>query len=143
MQKKTLKKVFRYLRPYGWMIGLSLLLAVVTVVLTLYIPILTGRAVDLIVAPGKVDFAALAPVLARAAVAAGITALAQWLMNLLNNRITLCTVRDIRHAAFRKIQILPVVLLNVALMDFLLESANLFLINWIPALHKQYSLLVP
>ena len=103
--KGALRRVFSYLRPYGFLLAASLLLAVATVALTLYVPILTGDAVDLITAPGKVDFAALGPLLLRIGTVAAVTAAAQWLMNLCNNRITLCTVRDIRAAAFRKLQI--------------------------------------
>lgn len=111
-KKHTLRRVFAYLRPYTVLIVLSLLLAVATVALTLYIPILTGSAVDQIVDTGKVDFAALFPILMKIGVAAGLTGLAQWLMNLCNNRITLSTVRDIRGDAFRKLQVLPVAYLD-------------------------------
>lgn len=106
-QKETLRRVMTYLRPYGALLVLSLILAVVTVALTLYIPILTGDAVDCLVEPGAVDFAALAPILMQIAVVAALTALSQWIMGLCNNRLTLCTVRDIRAAAFRKLQNLP------------------------------------
>ena len=111
-KKHTLGRVFAYLRPYTILIVASLLLAVVTVALTLYIPILTGSAVDQIVDTGKVDFAALFPILMKIGIAAGLTGLAQWLMNLCNNRITLSTVRDIRGDAFRKLQVLPVAYLD-------------------------------
>ena len=111
-KKHTLRRVFTYLRPYTVLIVLSLVLAVATVALTLYIPILTGSAVDQIVDTGKVDFGALYPILMQIAVAAGLTGLAQWLMNLCNNRITLSTVRDIRDDAFRKLQVLPVAYLD-------------------------------
>ncbi len=111
-KKHTLGRVFAYLRPYSILIVASLLLAVVTVALTLYIPILTGSAVDQIVDTGKVDFAALFPILMKIGIAAGLTGLAQWLMNLCNNRITLSTVRDIRGDAFRKLQELPVAYLD-------------------------------
>ena len=106
-QKETLRRVMTYLRPYGALLVLSLLLAVVTVALTLYIPILTGDAVDCLVEQGAVDFAALAPILMQIAVVAALTALSQWIMGLCNNRLTLCTVRDIRAEAFRKLQNLP------------------------------------
>ena len=106
-QKETLRRVLTYLRPYGALLVLSLILAVVTVALTLYIPILTGDAVDCLVEQGAVDFAALAPILMQIAVVAALTALSQWIMGLCNNRLTLCTVRDIRAAAFRKLQNLP------------------------------------
>ena len=106
-QKETLRRVLTYLRPYGALLVLSLILAVVTVALTLYIPILTGDAVDCLVEQGAVDFAALAPILMQIAVVAALTALSQWIMGLCNNRLTLCTVRDIRAEAFRKMQNLP------------------------------------
>ena len=106
-QKGTLKKVLRYIRPYWVLVGISILLAAVTVAATLYIPILTGDAVDLIVGPGQVDFQGIFAILVEIGVVIGIAALAQWIMNLLNNRITYRVVRDIRNEAFRKIQILP------------------------------------
>ena len=106
-QKETLRRVLIYLRPYGALLVLSLILAVVTVALTLYIPILTGDAVDCLVERGAVDFAALAPFLMQIGVVAALTALSQWIMGLCNNRLTLCTVRDIRAEAFRKLQNLP------------------------------------
>ena len=106
-QKGTLKKVLRYIRPYWVLVGISILLAAVTVAATLYIPILTGDAVDLIVGPGQVDFQGIFAILVEIGVVIGIAALAQWVMNLLNNRITYRVVRDIRNEAFRKIQILP------------------------------------
>ena len=106
-RKGTLKKVLQYIRPYWALVGLSILLAAVTVAGTLYIPILTGDAVDLIVGPGQVDFAGIVKILVEIAVVVGIAALAQWVMNLINNRITYRVVRDIRNEAFRKLQILP------------------------------------
>ena len=106
-QKGTLKKVLRYIRPYWVLVGISILLAAVTVAATLYIPILTGDAVDLIVGSGQVDFQGIFAILVEIGVVIGIAALAQWIMNLLNNRITYRVVRDIRNEAFRKIQILP------------------------------------
>lgn len=74
---------------------------------TLYVPILIGRAIDCIVAPGQVDFASIATQLTAIAVITVLGALAQWLMNLCNNRITYGVVQDMRCDAFRKIQILP------------------------------------
>lgn len=103
----TLKKVFRYLKHYSLLFALSLVLAVVVVGLTLYLPVLTGNAIDLLVEPGQVDFAGLAPILVKAAVIIGITALAQWLMNVCNNRITFGVVRRLRYDAFVRIQKLP------------------------------------
>ncbi len=103
----TMKKVLRYLRHYRLLFALSLLLAVAVVGLTLYLPILTGDAIDLIIAPGQVNFTALAPLLLRGIVIIGITALCQWLMNICNNRITFGVVRRLRHDAFTRIQSLP------------------------------------
>ena len=103
----TLRKVLRYLKHYRLLFALSLLLAVVVVGLTLYFPILTGDAIDLIVAPGQVDFEGLAPLLTKGAVIIAVTALCQWLMNICNNRITFGVVRRLRHDAFVRIQSLP------------------------------------
>ena len=106
-KKGTLKKVLHYIRPYWFLVGLSILLAAVTVAASLYIPILTGDAVDLIVGPGNVEFAGIVKILVRIGVIIGIAALSQWVMSLINNRITYRVVRDIRSAAFRKLQVLP------------------------------------
>ena len=103
----TLRKVLRYLKHYRLLFALSLLLAVAVVGLTLYFPILTGDAIDLIVAPGQVDFDALAPLLIRGVVIVAVTALCQWLMNICNNRITFGVVRRLRYDAFVRIQSLP------------------------------------
>ena len=103
----TMKKVLRYLKHYRLLFVLSLLLAVVVVGLTLYLPILTGDAIDLIIAPGQVDFEALSPLLLRGVVIICITALCQWLMNISNNRITFGVVRRLRQDAFVRIQSLP------------------------------------
>ncbi len=107
-QKETLRKVLTRLRPYRIYLISSIILAAITVVLTLYIPILTGEAIDLIVAPGKVDFASLKPLLIRGAVIVAVTALAQWIMNICNNHLTYNIVRDVRKEALRKIEILPI-----------------------------------
>ena len=106
-RKGTLKKVLGYIRPYWVLVGLSVLLAAATVAASLYIPILTGNAVDLIVGPGNVEFAGIVKILVRIGVVIGLAALFQWVMSLINNRITYRVVRDIRNEAFRKIQILP------------------------------------
>jgi len=103
----TLKTVLRHIRSYLGLLILSILLAAVTVLLTLYLPILAGKAIDCILAPGAVDFAAMTPILLRSAAVIAATALAQWLMNICNNKITFNVVRDVRAEAFRKIQILP------------------------------------
>ena len=106
-QKGTLKKVLRYIRPYWPLVAFSILLAAVTVAASLYIPILTGNAVDLILGPGQVDFAGILRILIQICVIIAIAALAQWLMSLFNNRITYRVVRDIRNKAFGQLQKLP------------------------------------
>ena len=107
-QKATLMRVLRYMK-YDWpFIVLSLVFATVSVILTLYVPILTGDAIDHIVDKGLVDFGGLLSVLKVIVICVLITALAQWLMNVCNNRITYKVVQNIRAEAFRKIQILPV-----------------------------------
>ena len=106
-QKGTLKKVLRHIRPYWPLVALSILLAAVTVAASLYIPILTGNAVDLILGPGQVDFAGIFKILVEICVIIAIAALAQWLMSLFNNRITYRVVRDIRNKAFDQLQKLP------------------------------------
>lgn len=103
----TLKKTLRYLKKYGFFLVLSILLAAAVVAGTLYIPIIIGDAIDCIVEAKKVDFEAMSPLLFRAAVVACVTAVCQWLMNTVNNRITFGAVRDLRSAAFRKIEELP------------------------------------
>lgn len=105
--KGTLKKVLRYIRRYRFFVALSILLAAVSVAASLYIPILTGNAVDLLIGPGKVDFPAVFRILMQIAVVVGVAALCQWVMNVTNNRITYRVVRDIRNEAFRKIEKLP------------------------------------
>ena len=106
-QKGTLKKVLRYIRPYWFFVGLSILLAAATVAASLYIPILTGNAVDLIVGPGMVDYVCILSLLMQIGLIIGVAALSQWVMSLINNRITYRVVRDIRNEAFRKLQRLP------------------------------------
>lgn len=106
-QKETIRKVLRYIRRYRIYLLLSLVLAVVTVACTLYIPILTGDAIDSIVGKGQVDFDAVFAILKRIALVIGITMIAQWIMNVCNNMITYGVVRDIRTDAFTKIEQLP------------------------------------
>ena len=106
-QGATMRRVLRYIRPYLPMLALSLVLALITVALTLYIPILVGRAVDCLLGVDAVDFAALRTVLLTIGVCVLLTAAAQWVMNVINNRITYLTVQDIRRDAFAHIQSLP------------------------------------
>lgn len=105
--KGTLKKVLKYVKRHGLFMVLSILFAAATVALTLYTPILIGDAIDLIVGKGNVDFVQIGAILLKTGIIIGITALLQWLMNTINNRITYHVVRDIRNEAFRKIEILP------------------------------------
>ena len=106
-QKETMKRVLRYIKKYRLVVALSLLLAAVTVALTLYIPILTGDAVDLIVGKGQVDMLGVFRIMKKIAVVMVITAAAQWVMNTCNNYITYHVIRDIRSDAFQKLEILP------------------------------------
>ncbi len=106
-QKETLKKVLRYMKRYWFFLGLSIVLAAITVASTLYLPLLTGDVVDCILGPGNVDFAAIFGILQKMGVLIAVTALAQWIMNVCNNKMTYQIVRDIRNEAFAKIEILP------------------------------------
>ena len=106
-QKDTFIKVLNYMKPYWFYLALSLVLAAVTVALTLYLPKLTGFAVDEIIEQGRVNFTGILQILKLMAVTILITAVAQWIMNICNNKMTYEIVRDIRNEAFRKIEILP------------------------------------
>lgn len=106
-QKRTLLKVLKYIRRYWMYLGISVIMAAFTVAFTLYIPILTGEAIDLIIDKGLVDFEGISVILGKMAVCIGLTAAAQWLMNVCNNRMTYGIVQDIREEAFKKIEILP------------------------------------
>ncbi len=106
-QSETLKKVLRYIKRYRWYLILSLFFAVITVAATLYIPVLTGDAIDYIIDKGLVNFSAVFAILIKIGVVIGVTALAQWLMNVYNNKITYEVIQDIRREAFAKMEILP------------------------------------
>ncbi len=106
-QMAALKQVLAYIRRYWLLVGLSLILAAVTVALTLYVPILTGDAVDLLIGRGAVDFAAIFSIMKKIGIAVAVTAVAQWVMNTCNNHITYHVVKDIREAAFHKLEQLP------------------------------------
>ena len=106
-QTQTLKKVLHYMKPYRFFLLLSVNLAAITVASTLYLPLLIGKAVDCIVGKGNVNFDGLIVVLIKMAVMIGITSLAQWIMNVCNNKLTYQIVRDIRNEAFEKIEVLP------------------------------------
>ena len=106
-KRNTMRRLLRYLKKYWLLLILSLLFATLTVAMTLYLPILIGQAVDLIVAPGQVEFSTIARLLLKMGILIGATALSQWIMNACNNRITYRTVRDIRSDAFARLEILP------------------------------------
>ena len=106
-QSSVMKKVVLRIKPYWPALIASLLLATVYVAMTLYIPILVGNAIDCIIDAGNVDFAAMGLYLRKILGCAAIAALAQWVMNEINNRITYRVTRDIRNEAFRHIQVLP------------------------------------
>ncbi|NLL76573.1 MAG: ABC transporter ATP-binding protein [Clostridiales bacterium] len=106
-QKETLFKVLKYMKKYWFCLGMSIVMAAVSVVLTLYLPILTGEAIDHITGKGLVDFAKILTILRKMAIAIAFTAIAQWIMNVCNNRMTFGIVRDMRDEAFKKIEVLP------------------------------------
>ena len=115
-QKETLIKVLRYIRPYGVLVALTILMAVISVALTLYLPILTGDAVDriaFIFDPSQVSadmpaiWAGLLAILRKMCIVIVLTALAQWIMNICNNRIVYNVIQDIRRRAFARIEELP------------------------------------
>ena len=106
-QMDILKKVLRYIARYRLLVAVSLLLAALSVALTLYVPIVVGDAIDFIVEAGRVDFAQILRCLVVIGVVVAITAVAQWAMNIINNKITYQVIRDIRKEAFHKLTILP------------------------------------
>ena len=106
-QGRTLRKVLRYIRKYWIYLALSVVMAAITVTLTLYLPILTGRVIDLIIEQGRVDFDGVSAILKTMAVVIAVTAAAQWIMNICNNKMTYRIVQDIRDEAFKRIEILP------------------------------------
>lgn len=107
MNKQIIKKVLSYIGRYKFLLALSIVCAAASSLLSLYVPILVGQAIDYIIGPGNVDFAAVFDIFIKIAVTVGITALTQWLMNVFNNRITFNVVRDMRNKAFKKLQVLP------------------------------------
>lgn len=107
VRKDTMKQMLQYVKKHSLFVILSILFAAVSVALTLYVPILIGDAVDLILAPGQVNFEEIMKILLVIGMCIGITGIAQWIMNICNNRITYHVVHDIRKDAFDKLQILP------------------------------------
>lgn len=106
-QKATIRRVFTFIKPYSGFVWLSLLFALITVVTTLYAPVVTGQAIDQIIEAGQVNFEALKPLLIRFAVVVMITAATQWIMSLCNNKITYNVVKDIRIQVFERLNHLP------------------------------------
>ena len=107
LKRETWSRLFKYLKKYLWLLCISVILAGVTVVLSLYIPILCGRVIDCMIGAGEVDFAAIAENLVKIALSALICGVLQWVMNTINNRITFSVIRDVRHDAFDTITHLP------------------------------------
>ena len=105
--RQTLRRILRYIRPYWPLVILSLLLSALTVGLTLYVPILTGRGVDSIIGKDQVDFTGLLAVITGILISVAVTAVAQWIMNHINNKITYRVVRDLRVQAFDHLEELP------------------------------------
>lgn len=105
--KSVLKKVLSYIGKYKYVLFISLLFAVLSVALTLYVPVLVGNAIDCIIGKGKVDFDSIVEILLKILIIVAVTGLLQWIMNVCNNRITFNVVRDMRNRAFRKIEVLP------------------------------------
>ncbi len=105
--KGTMKKVLKYVGRHGFFMVLSMILAAIVVALTLYAPVLIGDAIDEITGKGAVDFAKVSEKLIATAVIIGITAMIQWVMNAINNRVAYHVVRDVRNEAFRHIEVLP------------------------------------
>ena len=106
-QKKTIKKILNYVRKYWVLMILSMTFALITVALTLYVPILVGKVIDLIVGPGNVDFAGMKGIVIQICIIVAVTAMLQWLMNSINNKITYQVIRDVRNEAIEKLEILP------------------------------------
>lgn len=107
VNKRTILRILKYIKRYRFLVILSLICAAISVVLTLYAPIIMGHAVDRVVGPGKVDFTGLKGMLAKLVVVVIITAVAQWIMNVLNNMITYNVVNDVRTKAYEKLGSLP------------------------------------
>ena len=106
-QKATMTRVLQKIKPYGFFVGCSLIVAAVSVAAQLYIPILCGDAIDKMLGVGKVDFPGVMAIVVKILIVAGVAAAAQWLLSVCNNRITFSVSRDLRNEALRKIQTLP------------------------------------
>lgn len=106
-QTQTIFKILKYIKRYWGFLGISILLSAVTVVCSLYLPLLTGDALDLIIEKGQVDFTGVFDILKKMGVMVVLTAFAQWIMNVCNNKITYNVIRDVRKEAFAKLERLP------------------------------------
>ena len=107
MKKNTLKKVLQYVSKYHFLIAISMILAILTALLSLYVPILAGNAIDLMIGKGDVDLQGVIKILIRIAVCVLFISFAQWYMNRINNKITFNVVRDVRNDAFERLMVLP------------------------------------
>lgn len=107
VNKKVIRRILHYLKPYWFFMLCSLIFAAVSALLALYLPVLTGQAVDLIIGKGQVDIEAVKSVIFKMLCIIGISALGQWIMNACNNHVAYCSVRDIRRSAFERLQKLP------------------------------------
>lgn len=107
MNKQTIKKTIKYIGRYKGLMLLSILLSAISVLLTLYVPVLIGNAIDLIVGKNNVDFQGVISIITEALIVAGISAILQWIYGMINNRVTYGVVKDMRENAFNKIQNLP------------------------------------
>lgn len=106
-QTQTIIKILKYIRRYWAFLGISILLSIVTVLGSLYLPLLTGDALDLIIEKGLVDFNGILVILKKMSIMVALTAFAQWIMNVCNNKITYNVIRDVRREAFQKLEKLP------------------------------------
>ena len=105
--REALRRVLTYIRPYGFFVGVSLVVAAVSVAAQLYIPLLCGDAIDLMIGPGQVDRSGVWTIIVEILIVMALAALAQWLLSVCNNRITFSVTRDLRNDAIHKIQSLP------------------------------------
>ncbi|MCM1273277.1 MAG: ABC transporter ATP-binding protein/permease [Clostridium sp.] len=105
--KAVLGRILKHIRRYGFLVVLSFVCAAISVAATLYAPILTGNAIDLIIGPANVDFDGIKEIIKTFIIVIAVTVVAQWLMNIINNHITYNVVRDVRNEAFCHLQELP------------------------------------
>lgn len=103
----TIRRVIKYIKKYMFLVVLSLICATISVAATLYAPILTGNAIDVIIGPGNVDFGEIKIIIFKFIIAIGVTVVAQWFVNIINNHITYSVVKDIRIEAFNHLEELP------------------------------------